>query len=202
MPSNSPHSLPQTRHSKRCDWCGDDPVYVAYHDSEWGRPIRDPNALFERLILEGMQAGLSWYTVLCKRERMREQFFEFDPIRIASRGPARIRRWLDDPGLIRHRGKLEAMVSNAVAYLALDGGFAELVWSFVDGEPVQSAWRDVAEVPSKTAASEAMAIALKHAGFRFVGPTTCYAFMQSAGLVNDHLLDCMVREECAQARPA
>lgn len=179
----------------RCTWCGDDPLYVAYHDVEWGVPVADPRALFERLMLEGMQAGLSWYTVLKKRPQMRRRFFDFDPALLAEHGPDQLASWLEDPGLIRHRGKLEALISNARAFLE-HGSFAELVWSFVGGAPKQNRWDRPAQVPSETSESQAMSRALKRAGFRFVGPTTCYAFMQSAGLVNDHLTACHRHRAC------
>lgn len=185
----------------RCGWCGADPLYISYHDDEWGLPATDPVALFERLVLEGMQAGLSWYTVLKKRARMREVFFAFDPDRLARQGPRCLQQWLGDPGIIRHKGKLEAMIANASAYRALDGDFAQFIWSFVDGEPRQNRWRRLEQVPAQTAESLAMAKALKKIGFRFVGATTCYAFMQSAGLVNDHLIDCPAHDRCASASP-
>jgi DNA-3-methyladenine glycosylase I len=180
---------------RRCSWCGDDPLYVAYHDLEWGVPEFDGQALFERMVLEGMQAGLSWYTVLKKREHMRARFFEFDPQRIAEGGEAELGAWLQDPGLIRHHGKLNSVISNARAYLEADD-FAGLLWSFVDGVPRQNRWRTLAEIPAQTVESQAMARALKKAGFRFVGPTTCYALMQSAGLVNDHLVGCSSYQAC------
>ncbi|HEX7034684.1 MAG TPA: DNA-3-methyladenine glycosylase I [Pseudomonadales bacterium] len=181
---------------ERCAWCGEDPLYVAYHDEEWGVPVADPRALFERLMLEGMQAGLSWYTVLKKRPHMRRRFFDFDPERLARSGPRRIEAWLKDPGLIRHRGKLEGLIANARAYLDQGDSFAELIWSFVDGAPKQNRWESMRRVPAETPESQAMSRTLKKAGFRFVGPTTCYAFMQSAGLVNDHLLTCHRHAEC------
>ena len=181
----------------RCPWCGSDPLYVDYHDNEWGVPVADERALFERLVLEGMQAGLSWLTVLKKRARMTEVFHAFDPERLAASGEKDLHRWLADPGVIRHRGKLAAMVGNARCLLELDGSFTGLIWSFVDGVPQQSGFATPAEVPSETAASRAMARCLKEKGFRFVGPTTCYAFMQSAGLVNDHLTSCPAFQRCA-----
>lgn len=186
----------------RCDWCGDDPLYLAYHDEEWGVPVQEPQVLFERLMLEGMQAGLSWYTVLKKRPRMREQFFGFDAAALAAADGAAISAWLEDKGLIRHRGKLEALVSNAQAYLRLQPGFADFVWSFVAGAPKQNRWRERRQVPAQTAESVAMARALKQAGFRFAGPTICYAFMQSAGLVNDHLVGCHRHLACRDAGTA
>jgi DNA-3-methyladenine glycosylase I len=183
----------------RCEWCGDDPLYVAYHDEEWGVPVRQPEVLFEQLVLEGMQAGLSWYTILKKREHMREQFFGFDAQAIARAGVAAVPGWLQDAGLIRHKGKLEALVTNAHAYLALQPHFSEFVWSFVGGMPIQNHRLRMADVPSQTPASGAMARALGKAGFRFAGPTTCYAFMQSMGMVNDHVTDCHRYQACLDA---
>lgn len=183
---------------ERCSWCGDDPLYVDYHDREWGMPERGSRALFELLILEGMQAGLAWITVLRKRARMREQFFGFDAPRLAAEGERHLEDWLEDAGIIRHRGKLEAMIANARAYLEVDD-FPRLVWSFVDDRPRQNGWRSLAELPADTEQSRAMAKALKARGFRFVGPTTCYAFMQGAGLVNDHLTTCPAYRRCREA---
>ena len=181
----------------RCDWCKGDPLYRRYHDEEWGVPVYDPQNLLERLLLEGMQAGLSWLTILKKRARMQEAFFAFDPALLAAARPRDIEAWLDDPGVIRHRGKLEALVANARAMREMPEPFPEFLWSFVDGAPVQNRWRSLQQVPATTAASTAMAAALKVRGFRFVGPTTCYAFMQSAGLVNDHLVSCPAHAQCA-----
>ena len=182
---------------QRCGWCGDDPLYVRYHDEEWGVPERNDQALFERLVLEGMQAGLSWLTVLKKREHMREAFLGFDFRALASAAPSLVERWLQNPGLIRNRSKLNAVLTNAKATVALPDGLADLAWSFVDGSPQQNRWRRLQEVPSETAASQAMSRALKRRGFRFVGPVICYAFMQSAGLVNDHLVTCPSHSRCA-----
>ena len=181
---------------RRCEWCGDDPLYVAYHDDEWGVPVADGRVLFERLVLEGMQAGLSWYTVLKKRSHMRGCFFGFEPEAIVAAGPGVMSDWLQDPGLIRHRGKLDAVITNARAYLELRGAFADFVWSFVDHAPKQNRWGERQHVPAQTPESQAMSRALKSVGFRFVGPTICYAFMQSAGLVNDHVLDCHRHRAC------
>lgn len=181
----------------RCSWCKSEPLYVRYHDEEWGVPAHDSQDLLERLILEGMQAGLSWLTILRKRAHMRDVFFGFDPDRLAAANPRDIGAWLEDPGIVRHRGKLEAMVGNARAMLELTEPFADFVWSFVDGRPLQNRWQSPGEVPATTSASAAMANALKARGFRFVGPTTCYAFMQSAGLVNDHLVCCPAHARCA-----
>ena len=181
--------------AQRCPWCLADASYRRYHDVEWGVPVCLPptresaQPLFERLALEGMQAGLSWLTVLRKRERMREVFYHFDPERLAKAAPSDIARWLGDPGVIRHGGKLRALVGNARAFLCLDDP-AALLWSFVDGEPVQNRWREMCDVPTSTPASSAMSRSLKAQGFKFVGPTICYAFMQSVGMVNDHLVRC------------
>ena len=181
----------------RCGWCKADPLYIRYHDSEWGVPLYDPTSLFERLMLEGMQAGLSWLTVLKKRARMQEAFRGFDPVLLAATPPRDIEAWLQDPSIIRHRGKLEALVANARAMLEMPEPLAEFLWDFVDGVPVQNRWRSENQVPAATAASGAMAKALKARGFRFVGPTICYALMQSAGLVNDHLVSCPAHARCA-----
>ena len=186
----------ETAPGDRCPWCTSDPLYIDYHDHEWGVPEKDEQALFERLVLEGMQAGLSWLTILKKRAHMQRAFLGFDPWKLASTGEGEIRAWLADPGVIRHRGKLEAMVGNARALIELDGGFVPLLWSVVEGSPRQSGFTAPRSVPSETAESRTLAKQLKKAGFRFVGPTTCYAFMQSAGLVNDHLVSCPAFERC------
>lgn len=183
---------------RRCGWTGDDPLYVAYHDREWGTPLRDDRALWELLVLEGFQAGLSWITVLRRREAFRRAFDGFDPARVARFGPRRIAALLGDAALIRHRGKLEAAVTNARAFLALtraEGSFADFAWSFVGGAPRVNAPRAPGEVPAATAESRALSRALRDRGFAFVGPTSCYAFMQAAGLVNDHLTTCFRRAE-------
>jgi len=183
---------------ERCPWCTSDPLYVDYHDGEWGVPEKDERALFERLVLEGMQAGLSWLTILKKSAQMQQAFYDFDPLRLASAGEPEIRAWLDDPGVIRHRGKLEAMIGNARAVIALNGEFTAMLWSVVEGVPRQNGFTVTRSVPSETAESRILAKTLKKAGFRFVGPTTCYAFMQSAGLVNDHLVSCPAFERCGK----
>jgi DNA-3-methyladenine glycosylase I len=176
---------------QRCAWVPlDDPLYVAYHDEEWGVPIRDDRALFELLNLEGAQAGLSWSTILRKREGYRNAFAGWDIEAIARFGERDVERLLGDAGIVRHRGKIEAVIGNARATLAFDVPLNELLWSFVGGETKDNAWRTVAEIPPQTAESTAMSKELKRRGFRFVGPTTCYAFMQSAGLVDDHTIDC------------
>jgi DNA-3-methyladenine glycosylase I len=177
----------------RCPWCGDDPLYVAYHDHEWGMPSHDDAHLFEMLLLEGQQAGLSWITILRKRANFRVAFDGFDPERIARYTPARIEQLMGNAGIICNRLKLNAAVKNARAFLATQaefGSFAQYAWSFVQGQPIQNRFRSMAEVPATSAQSDAMSRALKQRGFTFVGSTICYAYMQSVGMVNDHLLDC------------
>ena len=178
----------------RCSWVpAHDPLYVAYHDEEWGVPVHDERLLFELLNLEGAQAGLSWSTILRKREGYRHAFAGWDIDAIAGFGERDVERLLGDAGIVRHRGKIEAVIGNARATRELDVPLAELLWSFVGGEPRLNTWRTVAEVPAQTAESQAMSKELKRCGFRFTGPTTCYAFMQSAGLVDDHTIDCFRR---------
>jgi DNA-3-methyladenine glycosylase I len=175
----------------RCEWVPEgDPAYVAYHDEEWGVPLHGERELFELLTLEGAQAGLSWATILRKREGYRAAFQGFEPERVARFTPADVERLLADPGIVRNRLKVESTVANARAVLELDGGLDELLWSFVGGSPKVNSWQTLAELPAETAESKAMSKELKRRGFRFVGPTVCYAFMQSAGLVNDHTVGC------------
>ena len=178
---------------KRCPWADGDPLMAEYHDQEWGRPVHDDRVLFEFLTLEGAQAGLSWLTVLRKRERYRELFHGFDPQRVVRMTPRALERVLSDPGIIRHRGKIESVVSNARAVIEIqrtEGSFDAFVWSFVGGKPIVRRPRTPADVPSSTPESDALAAALKKRGFRFVGTTICYAFMQATGMVNDHLVSC------------
>jgi DNA-3-methyladenine glycosylase I len=178
----------------RCGWVPlDDPLYVAYHDDEWGVPLRDERALFELLNLEGAQAGLSWSTILRKREGYRNAFAGWDVEAVARFGERDVERLLGDAGIVRHRGKIEAVIGNARATLDLDVPLAELLWSFVGGETRVNEFRTVAEIPAETPESKAMSKELKRRGFRFTGPTTCYAFMQAAGLVDDHTTDCFRR---------
>jgi DNA-3-methyladenine glycosylase I len=178
----------------RCSWVpAEDPLYIAYHDEEWGVPERDDRALFELLNLEGAQAGLSWSTILRKREGYRRAFAGWEVERIAQFGAADVDRLVNDAGIVRHRGKIEAVVDNARVTLALDRPLSELLWSFVGGEPRVNEWRTVGEIPAQTVESAAMSKELKRRGFRFTGPTTCYAFMQAAGLIDDHTLDCFRR---------
>lgn len=173
----------------RCAWAGSDPLYLAYHDTEWGVPMRDPHRLFELLSLEGAQAGLSWITILRKREGYRAAFDGFDPVRMATYADADRARLLADPRIVRNRAKVDAFIGNARAYLEVDD-FSGLVWSFVDGTTIVNRWRRLDQVPAETDASRAMSRELRGRGFRFVGPTICYAFMQSAGLVDDHVVGC------------
>jgi DNA-3-methyladenine glycosylase I len=179
---------------QRCAWVpADDPLYVAYHDDEWGVPQRDERTLFELLNLEGQQAGLSWATILRKREGYRAAFADWDVDAIARFGERDVERLVRDASIIRHRGKIEAVIANARATQELDVPLGELLWSFVDGETKVNGYRTLDELPASTAESTAMSKELKRRGFRFVGPTTCYAFMQAAGLVDDHTVDCFRR---------
>ena len=183
----------------RCGWVTDDPLYMAYHDEEWGVPLRDDRGLFEMLILEGAQAGLSWYTILRKREAYRQAFDGFDPERIAQYGDGKVALLLEDPGIVRNRLKVRSAIANAQAWLELREsgvGFSEFLWAFSGGAPVVNAWRRLEDVPATTPVSEAMSKALKGRGFRFVGPTICYAFMQAVGMVNDHVTSCFRWQEC------
>lgn len=177
---------------QRCGWCGDDPLYVAYHDTDWGVPEWDGRALWEKLILDGFQAGLSWITILRKRESFRTAFAGFRPEIIATWGEPEVQRLLADPGIVRHRGKIEATITGAQAYLRIDQreGFAPFLWNFVGGSPVQNRRASMAEVPTQTPESVAMSKALKAEGFKFCGPTIVYAFMQATGMVNDHMITC------------
>lgn len=178
---------------QRCPWCEGFDLYREYHDKEWGVPLRDDQALFGLLILEGAQAGLSWATILKKRENYRLAFDCFDPVRIAQYDDAKVAELLANPGIVRNRLKVAAAIQNARAYLALTAqgqSFSDFLWQFVEHRPIQNAWHSMAEVPAKTAQSDAMSKALTKAGFKFVGSTICYAFMQSCGMVNDHLTDC------------
>lgn len=178
--------------TERCGWCGTDPLYVDYHDTDWGVPEYDPRALWEKLVLDGFQAGLSWITILRKRETFREVFEGFDPERVARWGEDEIALALQNPGIIRHRGKIEAAVKGAQLFLDIESskGFTPWMWDFVGGAPVQNNWGDISQVPAATDQSTAMSKALKKQGFNFCGPVICYAFMQAVGMVNDHLTTC------------
>ena len=182
----------------RCGWVEDDPLLIAYHDQEWGTPVHDDNLLFEFLILEGAQAGLSWRTILQKRATYQAAFDGFDPMKVAVYDEGKIEELLANPGIIRNRLKIRAAITNARCVLdvqAAYGSFDAFVWRFVDGQPRQNAWRSLAEVPAETPASRAMSKDMKARGFKFVGPVICYAFMQAVGMVNDHLVDCFRHRE-------
>lgn len=177
----------------RCPWCGDDPVYTAYHDREWGVALHDDIALFEFLVLEGAQAGLSWITILKKRENYRRAFEGFVPQKVARFNENRIRKLLADPGIVRNRLKIEAAVQNARVVLDIQDGFGSLdafLWRYVDGRPLHNTWSDISRIPAQTELSTRLSKDLKKHGCRFAGPTICYALMQAVGMVNDHLVDC------------
>jgi DNA-3-methyladenine glycosylase I len=187
----------------RCAWVPEaDPLYVAYHDEEWGVPVRDDRGLYELLVLEGAQAGLSWATILHKREGYRRLFAGFDPDAVAGFDGRRVEKLLADPAIVRNRLKVESAVENARRVLEVQaelGSLTALLWGAVDGEPVVNRWTTVAEIPAETDASRALSKELKRRGFRFVGPTVCYAFMQAAGLVNDHVVSCFRHRELSGA---
>lgn len=184
----------------RCDWTGDDPLYQRYHDEEWGVPNGDDGALFEKLILEGFQAGLSWITVLRKREHFRTVFDNFDAEKMVRYSAKKLDTLKMDPGIIRNKLKIEASVTNARAYLDLrdEQSFASFLWGFVDGRTIQNSPRSLADIAAETAESRAISKALKARGFKFCGPTICYALMQSVGMVNDHLVGCHRHKPCAK----
>lgn len=182
----------------RCGWCGTDPLYVAYHDTEWGVPVHDDRMLFEFLILEGAQAGLSWITILKKREAYRRAFAGFDAGKVARFGPRQVERLLADAGIVRNRLKIEAAINNAQRFLAVQeefGSFDAYVWRFVDGRPIVNRRKTLKQVPASTPESDALSRDLKARGFKFVGSTICYAHMQATGMVNDHLTGCFRHAE-------
>jgi DNA-3-methyladenine glycosylase I len=176
----------------RCGWVGGDPLYVDYHDTEWGVQVRDDRALFEKLILDGFQAGLAWITILRKRENFIAAFDGFRPELIAAYGPDKVEALMADAGIVRNRAKIEGTIASAKAWLELmeESGFSSFLWGFVDGRPIVNRWTALDQVPAETDESKAMSRALKARGFRFCGPTICYAFMQAVGMVNDHTTDC------------
>jgi len=183
---------------KRCEWGEGDPLYQNYHDQEWGVPIHDDRKLFEFLILEGMQAGLSWSTILKKRDNFKAAFDNFDPEIIASYDQKKVEQLLQNAGIIRNRLKIEASIQNAKAFLEVQkehGSFAAFLWQFVGGTPIKNAWKKLGDIPATTQESDTMSKALKSRGFKFVGSTICYAFMQAVGMVNDHAVDCFRYEE-------
>jgi len=183
---------------QRCSWCGSDPIYDNYHDAEWGVPVHDDQMLFEFLILEGAQAGLSWMTVLRKREGYREAFDGFDPRKVAKYDDRKVQEHILNPGIIRNRLKIQSSIKNASAFMDVQdefGSFDHYIWRFVEGKPIQNNWQTVEEIPAKTAEAEILSRDLKNRGFSFVGPTICYAHMQATGMVNDHLVSCFRHKE-------
>ncbi len=186
----------------RCAWAGDDPLYVAYHDLEWGVPVHDDRRLFEFLVLEGAQAGLSWITILRKRNNYRRAFRDFDAVQVARFGAEEVAALLADPGIVRNRLKIESAIANARALIAVAGEFGSFdayLWRFVGGSPIRNAWHSLAEVPAASDESRAMSKDLLRRGFRFVGPTICYALMQAVGMVNDHTVECFRHAELGAA---
>ncbi|VEG91610.1 DNA-3-methyladenine glycosylase I [Legionella spiritensis] len=183
----------------RCDWCGSDPLYIAYHDREWGEPVTSADKLFEMLILEGMQAGLNWLTVLKKREAMRDAFYSFSPDRLASATDADLAVMLENPGIIRNRLKIRSVRTNARTFLRIaeQGNIVDYFWQFTNGVTLQTNRQSLSEIPAVTKDSEKMAGQLKKDGFTFMGPTTCYAFMQAVGMVNDHITSCFRWQQLA-----
>lgn len=190
-----------TQHPERCRWCGTDPLYVHYHDTVWGRPEYNDQALFEKLCLDGQQAGLSWITILRKQQHYRDAYAGFDPEKITRFTEQDQARLLQNPGIVRNKLKIRSVIHNARAYLALQQRgtpLSSFLWQFMEHRPRQNQWRTLAEVPVMTPESEAMSKALKQAGFTFVGPTIVYAFMQATGMVNDHLVSCPAYQACLQ----
>jgi len=188
---------------KRCGWVSDDPLYLDYHDREWGVPVHDDRRLFEMLILEGAQAGLSWITVLKKRENYRRAFSQFNAEKIARYDARKKRALLNNAGIIRNRLKIDATIGNARAFLAIvdeHGSFSDYLWAFVDGRPIVNRWRKLSDVPVSTEKSDALSNALKKRGFKFVGTTICYSFMQAVGMINDHTRDCFRYSEVLRAK--
>jgi DNA-3-methyladenine glycosylase I len=184
----------------RCDWTGDDPQYIAYHDQEWGVPLHNDQQLFEFLILEGAQAGLSWITILKKRDNYRQAFANFEPGHVAQFDDAKRQELMANPGIVRNKLKIEAAITNARAFLLVQeefGTFDAYIWRFVNGQPIQNRWTSLSDIPTKTPVSEAMSKDLRKRGFKFVGPTICYAYMQAVGLVHDHLVSCFRYSELA-----
>ncbi|WP_372883267.1 DNA-3-methyladenine glycosylase I [Psychromonas sp.] len=186
---------------RRCQWCTEDPLYIAYHDHEWGVPVHDDRLLFEFIVLEGAQAGLSWLTILKKRENYREAFADFDYIQVANYGQDDVERLLENAGIVRNRLKIESAIKNARGVINIQAEFGSLsdyLWGFVDHIAKQNAWHSIAALPAKTEISERMSKELKKRGFNFVGPTICYSLMQAVGLVNDHTTDCFRYQEVKQ----
>ena len=194
-----PKGLSSTGGLTRCAWCGDDPLYVAYHDSEWGFPVRDETRLFEKISLEGFQSGLSWITILRKREAFRKAFDGFDPQKIARYTPKKVERLMGDAGIVRNRSKIESSIRSAHVYLEIEAkqGFSNYIWDFVDGRPVQNKLKHMGQMLTESDMSRKLSKDLKARGFNFCGPTIVYAFAQAVGMINDHLVDCHRHAECA-----
>ena len=187
--------------TERCPWCGNEPIYVDYHDRVWGRPVYDDQQLFEKLCLDGQQAGLSWITILKKLESYQKAYDGFDPYKIINFDQAKKDELMQDSGIIRNKLKIESIIKNARGYITFkeeNESFSQFLWSFVDGKPLVNQFKSMAEVPTETEASRAMSKALKKRGFTFVGPTICYAFMQAVGMVNDHLISCPQWQACQE----
>ena len=188
---------------KRCSWCGKDALYVAYHDQEWGVPLHDEQKLFEFLILEGAQAGLSWLTILKKRDAYRKAYYQFDIEKVARFNSRSIERLMNNSGIVRNRLKIEASINNARAFLEVQnefGSFDKFIWQYVDHQPIQNQWKRLRDIPTSTRESEQMSEDLQQRGFRFVGPTICYAFMQAVGMVNDHVTGCFRHKQVARSK--
>jgi DNA-3-methyladenine glycosylase I len=184
--------------NKRCDWCGTEPIYVDYHDKEWGVPVHDDRMHFEMLILDGAQAGLSWITILKRRDSYREAFDNFDAVKVSRYDDKKVEKLLTNPGIIRNRLKVNSAVKNAQAFLKIQeefGSFDDYIWQFVNHKTIQNKWKKMSELPAKTAESDAMSKDLKKRGFSFVGSTICYAYMQAAGMINDHITNCFRYKE-------
>ncbi|MDQ7028177.1 MAG: DNA-3-methyladenine glycosylase I [Anaerolineae bacterium] len=182
----------------RCKWCGDDPLYIKYHDEEWGRPVHDDGRFFEKLVLEGMQAGLSWITILRKRENFRQAFDNFDIKTVANYDDTKVEELMQNAGIIRNRLKIKSAISNAKIFMDIQaeyGSFDAYIWQFVEGKTITNHWEALSDMPAETDESRAMSKALKKRGFKFVGPTICYSFMQSLGMVNDHSTDCFLHPD-------
>jgi DNA-3-methyladenine glycosylase I len=200
----SPSTSPAEDGRRRCDWAGTDPEMVAYHDTEWGVPVHDDDTHFEFLVLEGAQAGLSWSTILKRRSGYRKAFAGFDPVKVARFTPAKVEKLLTDPGIIRNRAKVQSTVRNAGHFLDVQkefGSFDAYIWGFVGGRPVVNRWRRIAQLPPTSSESEALSKDMRRRGFSFVGPTVCYAHLQAAGLINDHLVGCFRYDEITGAAP-
>lgn len=195
--------MTKSKPKHRCSWCGENDLYVAYHDMEWGVPLHDDNKLFEFLILEGAQAGLSWLTILKKRDAYRKAYYEFDPVKVSRFNSRSIERLMNNAGIVRNRMKIEASIDNAHAFLAVQeefGSFDKFIWQYVNHKPRQNRWRHLRDIPASTEESIQMSKDLQQRGFRFVGPTICYAFMQAVGMVNDHVADCFRYKQVAKTK--